>query len=266
MRLQNKRILLTGATGGIGRAFAKALDSEGAKLLLVSRDHSKLDSLAGQLDNPDHQLIVADIASEEGRSTLVSACGDDIDVLINNAGINQFGLFEDQTEEQLKRLFEINTLAPMMIVHSLLPVLRSRESIVVNVGSGFGSIGFAGYCAYSASKFALRGFSESLRRELVDSSVSVGYLAPRATLTEMNSEQVVAMNTELGNAMDSPEWVAGELLVLLKGQHANNRYLGWPERFFIKLNGLFPGLVDKALAKQLPVIRRYAMASEHKGS
>jgi short-subunit dehydrogenase len=128
------------------------------------------------------------------------------------------------------------------------------------MGSGFGSIGFAGYCGYSASKFALRGFSEALRRELADTQIDVLYLAPRATLTDMNPDEAVALNNELGNTMDTPERVASELMMLLNNAQ-RTRYIGWPERFFITLNNLFPSLVDKALNKQLPAIRRQALAA-----
>ena len=135
-------------------------------------------------------------------------------------------------------LMAIRSLLARVLTHTVGALLWSW----VNIGSGFGSIGFAGYSGYSASKFALRGFTEALRRELADSSVRVGYLAPRATVTDMNSEQVVAMNKELGNKMDTPESVAEEFLSLLKSDQTE-RYIGWPERFFVKLNSLLPGVV-----------------------
>jgi short-subunit dehydrogenase len=160
-------------------------------------------------------------------------------------------------------MFALNVLAPMRLIQALLPILKSRSSTIVNIGSGFGSIAFAGYCAYSASKFALRGFTEALRRELSDSSVQVLYLAPRATQTEMNSTAVIDMNKALGTAMDSPERVVDELMVLL-AKSQRSRFIGWPERFFIKLNSVFPALVDKALAKQLAVIKQFALAANNK--
>jgi short-subunit dehydrogenase len=157
-------------------------------------------------------------------------------------------------------MVELNVLAPMLLCQALLPALQKSSGTIVNVGSGFGSIGFAGYCGYSASKFALRGFSESLRRELSDTGIEVLYLAPRAVDTAMNGQEVVSMNAELGNKVDSPQYVAQQLLLQLQSGQAR-RYLGWPERFFVKLNSVFPALVDSALAKQLPVIRKWAVAS-----
>lgn len=259
MNLKGKTVLLTGATGGIGRAFALALSDCGARLIMVSRNYQELKDLQQCIEGQDHILVAADLAQETGRKSVVDACAAGIDIVVNNAGVNHFGLLQDQTAEQIRQMIELNTVAPILLIQALLPILLLRESVIVNVGSGFGSIGFAGYSGYSASKFGLRGFSEALRRELADSSVSVRYLGPRATDTDMNSSAVVAMNTELKNAVDSTGEVASQLLILLS-KPTGVRCLGWPEKFFIKLNAVFPGLVDRALRKQLPVINRYALA------
>ncbi|MEH6592825.1 MAG: SDR family oxidoreductase [Halioglobus sp.] len=260
MDLTEKTVLLTGATGGIGSAFARRLAAAGGRLILVSRDQAKLEAIAEKLPGDDHLIIMADVSTSAGRAAIAEACSQGVDIVINNAGVNHFGLLHLQSEDQVRSMFEVNTLAPILLIQSLIPLLVRRGSVIVNVGSGFGSIGFAGYCGYSASKFALRGFSEALRRELGESGVQVLYFAPRATQTAMNPDAVVAMNSELGNATDSPEVVAEELMRLLEKPTAT-RFLGWPERFFIKLNSLFPGMVDQALGKQLPIIRRHALAA-----
>ena len=129
--------------------------------------------------------------------------------------------------------------------------------IEVNLGSTFGSIGYPGFSAYCASKFALRGFSEALRRELADTRVKVLYFAPRATRTSMNAANVVAMNDELHQAMDEPQEVAQQLLQAIRRED-DEHYLGWPEKFFVRLNSLLPRVVDQALRKQLPIIQRFA--------
>lgn len=265
MNISGKTIVLTGAAGGIGSAMAQKLAASGANLLLVGRSTEKLGALRATLPGEDHRLVVADIAAQDGRATVLSSCADGVDLLINNAGVNYFGLLEQQTDEQLQQMMTVNVLAPILLTRELLPLLRRRGGGIVNVGSGFGSIGFAGYCGYSASKFALRGFSEALRRELADTGVSVQYLAPRAVATEMNPPEVVAMNEELGNATDAPEQVAQELLELLQSGKPR-RHMGAPERFFAKLNGLLPGMVDSALGKKLTVIRRQAMAAHARAS
>lgn len=129
--------------------------------------------------------------------------------------------------------------------------------MVVNIGSTFGSIGYPGFAAYCASKFALRGFSEALRRELADTRVKVMYIAPRATRTSMNEQSVVAMNDELKVAMDEPAWVAAAVVAAI-GREREELYLGWPEKLFVRLNSLLPRVVDQALRKQLPIIQRFA--------
>ena len=99
--------------------------------------------------------------------------------------------------------------------------------------------------AYAASKFALRGFSEALRREMADTGVGVLYVAPRATRTSMNSAQAVALNSALKVAMDPPESVADAVLRAIELDRSE-LYLGWPEKFFVRLNGLLPSEIGRA--------------------
>jgi short-subunit dehydrogenase len=152
----------------------------------------------------------------------------------------------------------LNLVATVQLTRALLPLLRQqRQALLVNVGSIYGSIGYAGYATYCASKFALRGFSEALRREVADTGVGVLYVAPRATRTSMNSAAGVALNSALKVSMDAPEQVAAEVLKAIVADRSE-LYLGWPEKFFVRLNGLWPGVVDKALRKQLPLIRQFS--------
>ena len=156
MNVNGKKVLLTGATGGIGQAFAQALANKGAQLIIVSRSPDKLDALITRLPGSGHTVVAADLGADQGRQAVVAACSGGVDILINNAGVNRFGLLQSHSEQQLRDMFELNTLAPILLTQALLPQLRSSSSCIVNIGSGFGSIGFAGYCGYSASKFALR--------------------------------------------------------------------------------------------------------------
>lgn len=253
------RALLTGASGGIGLALAQRLASEGAHLLLVGRRLEPLQPLLQRFPQ-NVQLVQADIASRAGREALVAAAQNfgGLNCLINAAGVNRFGLLDQQDEQQIAELIDLNVTATLQLTQRLLPLLRTqRRALVINVGSTFGTIGYPGFAAYCASKFALRGFSEALRRELADTNVRVLYFAPRATRTPMNAPSVVAMNDELGVAMDDPEKVAAELLQAIRHEQ-EERYLGWPERLFVRLNGLLPRVVDQALRKQLPIIQRFA--------
>lgn len=260
MNLTDTRIVLTGAAGGIGSATAARLAQAGAKLIITDLKQEPLDRLATEI-GPSNVLtaVAADIASDGGRAAVASAARQsEANVLINLAGINPFGLFAEQTAREVAQALSINVVAPLLLCHALLPVLLERPSAhIVNVGSTFGSIGFPGFAAYSASKFAVRGFSEALRRELADTKVRVHYVAPRATKTALATDRVRALNAELGVGMDTPQTVAAAILHTLHDER-RELLLGAPERLFAKLNGLAPSLVDRALRRQLGVVRRHA--------
>jgi short-subunit dehydrogenase len=259
MNLTDARVVLTGAAGGIGSAIAQRLANAGATLLVTDLRQEPLDRLARQLAPAVPRTLVADIGSDSGRAALAAAARElGADVLINAAGINPFGLFGEQTAAEIGKAFAINAIAPILLCHALLPVLRERpRAHIVNIGSTFGSIGFPGFAAYSASKFAVRGFSEALRRELADTAIRVHYVAPRATRTPLATDRVRAMNAELGVGMDSPQTVAAAVERVLC-EDRNELLLGAPERLFAKLNALLPSLVDRSLRRQLAVIRRHA--------
>jgi short-subunit dehydrogenase len=252
--MKRYRALLTGASGGIGREIAKALAPHCDDLVLVGREVGRLAESA-RAAGPVARALVADLATPAGLDAVRLA---GINLLINNAGAGEFAWLEGQSDAALARIVQTNVLAPMLLTRRLLPELRRRpESWIVNVGSIMGYLGYPGHTAYCASKFALRGFSEALRRELADSTVRVLFLAPRATRTAMNGAGIRALNAELGVAMDEPTAVARELVALLE-RPARERLLGMPEKIFARLNQVLPGLVDRALLRQLSTIRRYA--------
>lgn len=263
MDIRDRTVVLTGASGGIGRAIAEKLSAEGAQLILVGRNREKLAQLVSDLGGHPHTVVVADLAEEGGRKALRDYCAgiesEGIRLLINNAGVNEFGLFEEQSQAAIANLININLISPMLICQDLLPMLkRHRGSQIINVGSTFGSIGYPGFGAYCASKFGLRGFTESLRRELADTGLQVSYIAPRATQTDLNSDKIVAMNDALGTAMDKPSLVADEVMQIISTPAGSDKYLGWPEKLFVRVNALLPAIVDSSLRKQLPIIRRFA--------
>ena len=265
MQLNGARILLTGASGGLGQALAKTLAEAGASLLLVGRDQKKLaalamslagtgqavDTLAVDLNQP---ADVARLAVEAGRFQ--------VDVLINNAGINAFGLFEQLDWSRAADVLETNLAAPMRLTHSLLPLLKSRESAaIVNIGSTFGSLPFPGFAAYSAAKAGMKGFSQALRRELWQERavgrIEVIYVAPRAIDTPLNTAAVNALNDDLGSKSDSPEAAARQIVAALAAGRGET-HLGFPERLFAWLNGVAPALIDRALRAKLAIVKRHA--------
>ncbi|MBF7729377.1 SDR family oxidoreductase [Pseudomonas sp. N040] len=259
MQLSDCRVVVTGASGGIGQALVQTLCASGAHLLLVGRNAEGLEKIASRYPGKAN-VVVADIAERQGREAVLAAARSfgGVNTLINAAGLNSFSMLEQHDEEAIAALINLNVTATLQLTHRLLPLLRQQSrGLVVNIGSIFGSIGYPGFAAYCASKFALRGFSEALRRELADTQVKVLYIAPRATRTSMNAENVVAMNDELKVTMDEPLAVAAQVMQAIRSER-EELYLGWPEKLFVKLNSLLPGLVDQSLRKQLPVIQRFA--------
>ncbi len=267
MKLDEMRVILTGATGGIGRDIARELAANGARLLLVGRNSERLADLERELrlNGTDVGHVAADIGKYEGIARVAKAAkamsGGPANVLVNNAGVNEFGVFAAQKAVDIAAIMTTNVVAPMLLTRALLPMLEEQnEAIVMNVGSILGSIGLPGQVAYSASKFGLHGFSESLRRETQGTSVSVLYVAPRATNTEMNSAAMRDFNKATGTASDEPGDVARRVVAAL-GAGREERFIGWPERLFVKLNALLPSLVDRSMRKPAQLVNDGGAAS-----
>ncbi|MFV8823134.1 SDR family oxidoreductase [Thauera sp. WH-2] len=258
MRLTNARVVLTGATGGLGEALARQLANAGASLLLTARDPARLERLASTVNGPC-RVLAADLAAANGVDRLAAAAHHfGANVLINNAGIGGFGLFEEQGWGEVERILTTNLAVPVRLTQALLPSLRAQPAaVVVNIGSAFGSIPFAGFAAYSAAKAGLRAFSQGLRRELADTGVRVVHVSPRAIDTALNSPAVRQLNAELGNASDRPEEVASVVIAAIEDECAE-RVVGQPERLFAWLNGCAPALVDRGLRDKLSTIKRHA--------
>ncbi|MGV3741629.1 MAG: SDR family oxidoreductase [Burkholderiaceae bacterium] len=253
------RVVLTGATGGIGQAIARQLAKESAWMILVGRNREALASLQSELGHRSVHIVDGDLTQAETLERIAQLAVDlgGLNLVINNAGANDFHAFETQPDEHIRKLLDTNLLAPMLLSRRLIPLLRqSLDAQLVNTGSVFGQMGFPGYAAYCASKAGLRGFTQALRRELADTSIRVRYFAPRATRTDINPASVDAMNRELKTAQDAPEHVASELMHFLQGTQWE-KTLGAKESFFILVNKLLPSLPDKAIRSQLPIIRKH---------
>jgi NAD(P)-dependent dehydrogenase (short-subunit alcohol dehydrogenase family) len=257
MKLHGARVLLTGASRGIGREVARRLAGRGARLVLgrdpaaVAAVCNEIFALGGRADS-----IVFDLAASAGHDTVVGRARvilGGIDVLVNNAGVSSFDALERQSAEAIARIAATNLVAPMLLARAALPHLAAGARIV-NVGSMFGSIGFPHYAAYSATKFGLRGFSEALRREVAERGIGVTYVAPRAARTGANSAALYRFAARTGMTMDAPGDVAEGIVGAIERDEAE-RFFGGPEPFFARLNALLPRLVDRALGKQARIGR-----------
>ena len=264
--------IVTGASGGLGSAFARVLAPHAGALILAGRRQSALAALRAELTRAYPHLalhaVVCELTQPADRRALLAvaaALPAPLDLLINNAGVNDFRAFESQAHATLEQLVAVNLLAPMQLAHDLLPLMHAApRAQIVNVGSIFGYIGYPGFAAYCATKFGLRGFSEALRRELADTAIAVRYFAPRAIRTTRTTPAIAALNEALGNREDAPERIARALLRFVEGGGAERR-MGFPERLYVWLNRVLPTLNERVLKAQLGTIQRYLPAASAHG-
>lgn len=178
MRLEGKTVLLTGATGGLGRAMAEALAGRGATLVLSSRKPEELDALARDLPGDGHSRIVSDLAEAGAAERLAEEAGE-IDVVIANAGLGANASIEEFSGEEIARVVTVNLEAPMRLVRAYVPQMRERRAgHVVLVSSLAGKAATAKTALYTATKAGLRGFGLALRQDLARDGVGVSIVCP----------------------------------------------------------------------------------------
>lgn len=256
MKITNCRVLLTGATGGIGMEMANALVGAGASVMLVGRSPSRLGTqfrdLLARHHVPFETLAwhAVDLAKDGAPAELADVAADwGCNVVVHNAGLPAFGRIESVDPATMAKVLHLNLLVPMLLTQSLLPHMRRQaQAHVVCVGSALGRIGLPGFSVYCASKFGLRGFAESLRRELGGGSLHVQYLGPRSTRTAFNDSDVERFNQATKTSMDTPSVVARALLDLLDSEAAES-FIGFPEKLAVRVNGAIPSLLDGSFAR-----------------
>ena len=255
MKLDQARVLLTGASGGIGQAMQQALLQAGAQVLGVSR-HPQTSSQA-QLT-----WLQADLTQAPDLARVASAAAEwRANVLVHAAGLPGFGALPSLSAAAISQVIQANLVTPMLLTQALLPYLQSlSKAQVVFVGSALGRIGLPGFSVYGASKAGLHGFAEALRRELAGSSVCIQTLAPRSTRTSFNSAATERYNQATGTTADTPQTVAQALLQLLEGEAAE-QFIGWPERLAVRLNGALGPLLDSSFTKHRQALAQLATAT-----
>ncbi|MGD9000603.1 MAG: SDR family oxidoreductase [Granulosicoccaceae bacterium] len=242
MSFEGKHIAISGGAGGMGRLLCHSFLQSGARVTVIDRVES-LD-MEGAVS-----LLQADLSTLEGIQKVANKlAGQDVDILINLAGLQYFGLFEQQPVEYVHCLYMVNLIAPVLLTQAVLPNMKSRgHGHIVNIGSTFGAINFAHFVTYSSSKAGLQGFSEALRRELDGQGIDVTYVAPRAVKTPLNTEKVMQFAAITKMNMDSPEYVVAKIIEAISARK-KDVYIGFPESLFVRINAILPTVVDKALA------------------
>ncbi len=174
MEIGGKRVLLTGATGGLGRAIAEAMARGGAKLILSSRKGEELEQLAAGLPGDDHSIAVSDLADPGAAQRLAAEAGD-VDVLVANAGLPATGLVEDFSTNEIERAVRVNLEAPIVMTGVLLPAMKARGGgHIVFISSLSGKVASPRSSIYNATKFGLRGFSLALREDQIVDRTKIG--------------------------------------------------------------------------------------------
>jgi short-subunit dehydrogenase len=180
VELEGKRVLLSGATGGLGRAIAEELAANGANLVLSSRKQAELEELRRSLPGGEdrHEVIVADLAEEGAPERLMEEAGD-VDVLVANAALPASGKLDDFSQQELARAVRVNLEAPIHMTRALAPkLLEKGGGHLVYISSLAGRAATARSSLYSATKFGLRGFAFGLREDLVPKGVGVSIVSP----------------------------------------------------------------------------------------
>jgi short-subunit dehydrogenase len=198
MEIPGSRILLTGATGGLGRAIAKALHDKGAHLVLTGRKQDALEGLAAELGGTRAEALAADLANRDDVASLPGRAGQ-VDILVHNAGLPGSGRLETYTAEQIDRVLDVNLRAGIMLTNALLPGMTERgRGHLVYVSSMSGKIPTVRASIYAATKYGLRGFAAALRDDLHGTPIGVSAVFP-GPITG------AGMWTKAG--VDLPRWV-----------------------------------------------------------
>lgn len=263
-KLAGKRILLTGASSGIGRALAGALAARGARLLLTARREDRLRTLVAELDaaGAEHlpEILAGDVTEPRIQRELVHAAERQLgglDAVINCAGIGAVGPFEEADSERARTVFEVNFFAPLELTRAALPLLKlGVDPIIVNISSVLGHRAVPFKSEYCASKFALHGWSDALRAELAPSGVDVLLISPSTTDSDFFDNLLEDRSTgdHKGSRPMPPTQVArATVRAMERGRHEvilspGGKALVWFDR-------LLPGLANWVMAQ---VVKRRA--------
>ena len=254
-KVSGRRILITGASSGIGRAIALALARRKNSLLLTARREDRLESLAAEVREHGSEpvIVTGDITDSNLRDRLVSQAKDSfggLDVLINNAGIGGIGTFASADEARLRKIMEVNFFAPAELIRAALPLLRaSDDGVIVNIGSVLGHCAVPKKSEYCASKFATHGLTDALRMELAEEDIDVLLVSPSTTSSEFFDQAMQSDGKAAKNDRSmTPEQVAAHTILAIEyGKRevvlsAGGKLLVWADR-------LVPSIMSRVLRK-----------------
>jgi len=260
--MKGRRIILTGASEGIGRALALELAARGARLALAARDRDRLESLAQECRarGADALAVPTDVTNTQDLEWLVAetlkAFGG-IDAVVHNAGITMWSRFDALADLSIfERIMEVNYHAPVRLTALTLPHLRASRGLIVAIASLAGLTGVPERSAYSGSKHAMIGFFDSLRIELAGSGVDVSVIAPDFVVTEIHKRAIGPDGEPLGSSpMQQSKIMTAEECArrIARAMEKRQRQLLMSTRgklgMWLKL--LAPGVIDRMAAKAI---------------
>jgi len=255
-QINNSRVIVTGASSGIGRALAVELAADGARVVIVARREDRLEELAEQIkaDGGTVEIVAGDITDEDLRRRAIEKAQSSfggLDALINNAGVGAMGLFEDADPKRVREIMEVNFFSLVEMTRLALPLLKQGEKpIIVNISSILGHRGVPHNSEYAASKFAVAGFSESIRAELAAQGIDVLVVSPGTTATEF-FDQVVQKTSEPSwpehAAVTAEDVARATVKAMRRGKHQIIPYR-WG-KLLCWINRLSPRLVDSLMER-----------------
>jgi NADP-dependent 3-hydroxy acid dehydrogenase YdfG len=250
--MQNKVVVITGGTSGIGKALAIAFLQAGAKVAVCGRKQDALQALQQELSSPALYTHIADVSVEADCKSFIEHTVDrlgKIDILINNAGISMRALFNDADVSVLKQLMDINFWGTVYCTKYALPSVLATKGTIVGVSSIAGYRGLPGRTGYSASKFAMQGFLEALRTENLHTGINVMWVCPGFTAsnirnTALNEQGKMQGETPLDEGkLMSAEAVAQAIIKAIT-KRKRTLVLTGMGKLTVWLSKLLPGIAD----------------------
>jgi short-subunit dehydrogenase len=249
MELTGRTALLTGATGGLGRAIAAALAAKGATLLLSSRKAEELERLAAELPGGGHRALRADLAEEAAALKLLDDAGA-VDVLVANAGLPASGRLDGFSQEEIGRALRVNLESPVRMARELIPAMQERgEGHLVFVSSISGKVSTARASLYAATKFGLRGFALCLREDLRDAGVGVSVITPGA-IAEAGMFADSGAKPPPGLGTGTPQGVAVAVVEAIERNRAEISVAPRRQRAVARLAMMAPELSGRVAGRQ----------------
>jgi short-subunit dehydrogenase len=247
--LNKKTVLITGASVGIGRALAYEFAKRGYQLVLIARRETQLNELASDLNTQygvQSTVMVADLNTDAAVTQIISALIEkniQIEVLVNNAGLGEYGYFANNKIGRIAEMVQINIMALVKLTHALLPSMRARQSgYILNVASTAGLVAVPMMSVYAASKAFVVHFTEAIAIENRDVNIHMTILCPGPTLTEFAKSAHMAdakpFSAPLMNIMSAHEVAKIGVEALFK--HCAICIPGWRNRIMLRLGGLLP--------------------------